>query len=245
MAGFSGRVRALLQGCRAFPDGLPPSSLLWEQREFHDFLPICFESASRSPAAALRPSLFRPPAHPVIFGERGRDGFPDSDLHRNIRGSHLRASAPAFGASCSTDACRARGGAAAHRAHAHPLPQLPGKPRPRRRVMRPTPFYPSPSPCACAPVRALRSHSVRAALPPLLPPSPSSLALSHAASECTCVPQGERRLRVTVHQRRWNRRIVNARAVCLGVSGSPAALSGSAPRRKREPRSAKRECASA
>ncbi len=36
--------------CRAFPDGLPPSSLLWEQRAFHDFLPICFESARRATA---------------------------------------------------------------------------------------------------------------------------------------------------------------------------------------------------
>jgi hypothetical protein len=36
--------------CRAFPEGLPPSSLLWEQHEFHDVLPICCESAGRSPA---------------------------------------------------------------------------------------------------------------------------------------------------------------------------------------------------
>jgi hypothetical protein len=46
--------------CRAFPEGLPPSSLLWEQRAFHDFLPICFESARRAPAAALLPNLFSP-----------------------------------------------------------------------------------------------------------------------------------------------------------------------------------------
>ncbi len=69
-------------------------------------------------------------------------------------------SAPVFGpvvhgARCAMDVYRARGGAAAHRAHAHPLPQLPGKPP----LMRPTPVCPSPSPCACAPANSRAVHA--------------------------------------------------------------------------------------
>jgi hypothetical protein len=52
------------------------------------------------------------------------------------------------------DACRARGGAAAHRAHAHPLPQLPGKPLPcAQRCI--------PPPSARARAHARRARSVR------------------------------------------------------------------------------------